>query len=1010
MSGGQPRPDAGRRWNFQAVKSEDRVGLRVFVLLTVLVVSMAVLSCTESEQSTVDASSQMVAPPRAAEPDRKSEDVDDVAGIKSDPRWARAGVATEIATRRAPTETERPEAQLTPTPAILVGERAPLATLPVATASLARSEGTPELQVTPTVAVRAGAGVEMAIPPVTTSNPARSEVTPQIQLTPTAAGEAGESPSPATTPVAAATRVPTREVSAHHGGTPCHPVPYANWLADLSFVTSMVEWTPDGSAIVFTHGPEVYTASADGTWVSKVADGSAPHPWFVVPHPFEFGRRIGWMTAVDISSDGTQIVYSTCKYPFSRSLPKESGDPRSANGGDASISAYGYELALESLDGEQGQRLTSSTNYENYPAWSPNGKAIAFVASNPVDDIRPWWVFLHTMNPEGSERRRIAAHIPIFPRHRPAWSPDSQRIAFSSAGERNKGLYVVDADGYNLQRLAVTVSWPSWSPDGQSIAYAQPDGEDVALFTIGADGSDARRLVTIDGWQQRQYGEPDPQEAWIRDVAWSPAGDMILYACRAGICVVGVDGSPVGHSPTDRRAAIAAAWSPDGSLIAVVDGFAYDDMNRGDSYLYTMAPDGTNSKTLVRVGIGLLAAQSGYEDVEASATACSEGYVVAQPAQHPGLIQDCETLIALRSELFVRFPSNWGPGTPIDRWAGVVVGGSPRRVRQLRLPKRELRGRLPAKLGGLTHLEHLDLSRNEFDGPIPPTLGQLALLRVLNLSLNSHSYTYIGLSGDIPPELGLLTELRVLNLSRNDLSGGIPPRLGQLENLVELDLSENDLTGTIPSELGALKWLERLRLYGNELSGSLPSALGQLMSLTELDLGRNELTGVIPAAIGRLSNLTRLSLGSNEFTGTIPTEIGQLSKLTEADLAYNNLTGSIPPDIGRLENLGYLRLSGNGLVGAIPAALGSLTMLTHLNLGRNQLTGEIPAELGRLVNLQRLGLFENQLTGSIPAQLAQLVNLNQLNLGGNELAGCIPQPLSRVARNSSYPVEMPVCE
>ena len=156
---------------------------------------------------------------------------------------------------------------------------------------------------------------------------------------------------------------------------------------------------------------------------------------------------------------------------------------------------------------------------------------------------------------------------------------------------------------------------------------------------------------------------------------------------------------------------------------------------------------------------------------------CSEHPCVAGGAvvdtTNFGLMSDCDSLLAARDTLAGTASLNWVADTPITQWDGVIVGGTPKRVRGLSLE----------------------------DG---------------------------GLTGGIPKELGSLANLQQLSLWGNQLTGGIPTELGSLANLLLLDLGGNQLTGEIPTELGSLANLESLSLWGNQLTGEIPKELGSL--------------------------------------------------------------------------------------------------------------------------------------------------------------------------------------
>ena len=407
--------------------------------------------------------------------------------------------------------------------------------------------------------------------------------------------------------------------------------------------------------------------------------------------------------------------------------------------------------------------------------------------------------------------------------------------------------------------------------------------------------------------------------------------------------------------------------------------------------------------------------------------ACATGRAVSNAANNPGLVSDCNSLLAARDALAGSAALNWSASTPIADWDGVTVGGSPRRVTVLNLYDSQLTGAIPTELGNLSNLQRLVLPENQLTGPIPAWLGALSNLIELSLWGNR-------LSGPIPTSLGDLANLRWLLLSSNRLSGSIPPQLGDLGNLRWLYLHDSQLTGEIPTELGNLTNLERLLLWGNQLTGEIPAELGSLPNLVELSLSdnqltgpiptelgdlaelqelvlyRNELTGPVPAWLGALSNLIELSLWGNRLSGPIPTSLGDLANLRWLLLSSNRLSGSIPPQLGDLGNLRWLYLHDSQLTGEIPTELGNLTNLERLIIGGNRLTGVIPAELGSLAELENLSLSDNQLTGPIPAWLDDLSNLEELYLRGNRLVGCILEGLRDVADNDLHDVGLPFCD
>jgi Tol biopolymer transport system component len=86
-----------------------------------------------------------------------------------------------------------------------------------------------------------------------------------------------------------------------------------------------------------------------------------------------------------------------------------------------------------------------------------------------------------------------------FDVHRPAWSPDGRRIAFGTNRDRNGEIYVMNADGTGQRRLTRTPEHEfvlGWSPDGRKLAFGRyPAKPRWAFFVMNADGSGARKIT-----------------------------------------------------------------------------------------------------------------------------------------------------------------------------------------------------------------------------------------------------------------------------------------------------------------------------------------------------------------------------------------------------------------------------------------------------------------------------------------------------------------------------------
>ena len=386
---------------------------------------------------------------------------------------------------------------------------------------------------------------------------------------------------------------------------------------------------------------------------------------------------------------------------------------------------------------------------------------------------------------------------------------------------------------------------------------------------------------------------------------------------------------------------------------------------------------------------------------------CVTGGAVSD-STNTGLVSDCDALLAVKDTLAGTASLNWSADTPIARWEGLTLLGTPERVAGLNLINESLDGVIPSELGDLSMLAKVDLRNNKLSGSIPSSLGRLSQLTTLNLRSNQ-------LGGSIPGSLGRLTRLTVLNLHSNDLGGDMPDLSRTM--LEELYLANNHdamvegsgLTGPVPAWLNSMTNMRELWLWGNRLSGTIPDLSG-MTSLQKLKLAGNNLTGGIPAVSELPPNLKWLIINSNPLGGTIP-DLSGMTSLTHLWLHSNELTGSIPAGDMLPPNVDDLNLRDNMLAGQIPD-LSGLDMATRVRLHNNMLSGEVPATLGGLDRLRQLWLHGNQLT-SIAAELGDLSDtLIEIALSNNSWTGdaCVPAALANVETNDYAEAGLEVCE
>lgn len=174
---------------------------------------------------------------------------------------------------------------------------------------------------------------------------------------------------------------------------------------------------------------------------------------------------------------------------------------------------------------------------------------------------------LYLMKPDGTDRRCLVDTD--GPDSDPAWSPDGRRLAFVGGADGVDQVFVIRADGTGMRQITdsslATKESLDWSPDGLRVGYSASASPDSGPFSI--------HLVEVDGSHDKTIAAtrlPDVEYVELAD--WAPDGRTILYGMDGGagsglwtMTPAGRDKAPLRDEPGDFGA--GAVYSPDGTSL-----------------------------------------------------------------------------------------------------------------------------------------------------------------------------------------------------------------------------------------------------------------------------------------------------------------------------------------------------------------------------------------------------------------------------------------------------------
>jgi TolB protein len=250
-----------------------------------------------------------------------------------------------------------------------------------------------------------------------------------------------------------------------------------------------------------------------------------------------------------------------------------------------------YSLQVADMDGHNAKPLLTSTQPIMSPAWSHDGKRIAYVS---FEKVMPR-IYIQTI---ANGQRQCVSDYPGI-NGAPAWSPDDKTLALAlSKNSASPKIYLMDLDTKALRQVSFGFSIdtePTWSVNGRSLLFTSDRGGGPQIYQMDLRNQRIQRITFDGSYNARASFSPDGKmivvlnrEQGMYNIAvqdldddtllsvthsgfdaspsFAPNGQMILYESKPGehglLGMASVDGRINCRLPTPEGDVQDPVWSP----------------------------------------------------------------------------------------------------------------------------------------------------------------------------------------------------------------------------------------------------------------------------------------------------------------------------------------------------------------------------------------------------------------------------------------------------------------
>jgi Tol biopolymer transport system component/serine/threonine protein kinase len=185
------------------------------------------------------------------------------------------------------------------------------------------------------------------------------------------------------------------------------------------------------------------------------------------------------------------------------------------------------QLFVVNVDGTDLTQITNMEKGACQPSWSPDGLQLVFISPCAGRGEFYETIYnessLYMIKADGTGLKQLTPSPGSD--FDPAWSPDGKRIAFTSVRDGFRQIYALDVDSLDITLLTNTTdliesSQPSWSPDGKNIAYTVKRVGTYQVWAMSDTGQEAVQLAR------------SGQDLWDFLPSWSADGKTVFFNQR----------------------------------------------------------------------------------------------------------------------------------------------------------------------------------------------------------------------------------------------------------------------------------------------------------------------------------------------------------------------------------------------------------------------------------------------------------------------------------------------